>query len=144
MQKVEKVLVRMVVLGVVGLLLIQLVLARAKDPVDFYLAFAQTIETIPLEGTNAQWEPNLELTALGGDASRLKVLVNEREVGTLNNGKLSLKIQAGDRLAVDARLVAPSVRLTVTAIGQDLAYPKLNQVWPLRPALLDLGQVKHK
>lgn len=144
MQKVEKVLVRLAVLGILAVVVTQLFVAPATDPMEFYLAFAQKIESAPLEEGQTTWEPNLVLTAEGGDTSKLKLLVNEQVVGTFGKGKFSLTVQPGDRLAVDARSVRQNVRLKVSGIGQDLAYPKLNQIWPIRGSVLDMGQVRSK
>ncbi len=144
MQRIEKALVRLVVLGVLTLLVVQLVLARAQDPMDFYLAFAQKIETVPLEQADASFEPNLILTVEGGEPAHLKVLVNGQEAGRFVSGKLSLRVRPGDRLALDARQAPKGLRLKVSGIGQELAYPRLNQVWPAGSSIIDLGEVKSK
>ncbi len=144
MQRLEKVLVRLAILGVLLLLVVQLVLVRAQDPVDFYLAFAQKIESVPLEQADTSLEPNLILAVEGGDGAHLKLLINDHEAGSFASPKLSLKVQAGDRLAVDARQAPKGLRLKVNGVGQELAYPKLNQVWPLGSSIVDLGQVTAK
>ena len=144
MNKLEKVLVRLVVLGVVALVIVQLALARAKDPLDFYLTFSQKIESAPLEQAETTWQPNLVLTTEGGDGSKLKILVNDREVGDLHAGRLDLKVKKGDRLAAEVRNVPKGLRLKVSGVGQELTYPRLNQVWPLRGSILDLGEVQTK
>jgi len=144
MKKLEKVLVRLAVLGALALVVVQLLVVRVTDPVDFYLAFAQKIEYTPLQQTEQTFEPNLVFTLEGGDGSKLKLLVNDQETGSFSEGKLSLKVKAGDRLAVDARKAAKGLRLKVSGVGQELGYPKLNQVWPLQGSILDLGVVKLK
>lgn len=144
MKKLEKVMVRFAVLGILALVVVQLVVVRATDPVDFYLTFAQKIESTPLQPTVDTFQPNLVLTVQGGEGAKLKILVNDQEAGNLGQGQLSLRVKDGDRLAVDARNAPKGSRLKIMGIGQDLSYPKLNQVWPIQGSVLDLGQVKAK
>ncbi|HWJ03912.1 MAG TPA: hypothetical protein VNU93_09545 [Verrucomicrobiae bacterium] len=141
MQQVEKVLIRVIVLGLLALVVVQLVTVRAKDPMAFYLTFAQKIESVPLEQEEGTWEPNLILSVESGDASHLRILLNDVEAGDLKEGKLSLKVKKGDRLSADARHVAKGVRLKVSGVGQDFTYPALNQLWVLQGSVLDLGTV---
>ena len=75
-------------------------------------------------------------------SSKLKLLVNDQEAGDLSGGKLSLAVKPGDRLAVDARSAAGGVKLRVSGVSRELTYPKLNQIWPLRGGVVDLGEVK--
>ena len=141
MQKVEKVLIRLVVLGVVALVLVQLATVRAKDPLDFYLTFAREIESVPAEQVDVTWSPNLVLALEGGTSSPLKIFVNDEVAGDLKEGKLALKVKKGDKLAADARNISGSIRLKVAGLGQELSFPALNQVWLVRGSVLDLGVV---
>jgi hypothetical protein len=143
MKKVEKVLVRLVVLGVLTLVILQMALARASDPLNLYMTLAQKIEAPVLTQTEENWEPNLVFSLEGGKGSELKIRVNDQEVGDLANGKLELKVKLGDQLSLDARLLkSQNLKLKVSGVDKGFSYPKLNQTWPLRGSILYLGQVK--
>lgn len=142
MRSVEKTLVRLAIFGVLALLFIQLGLERARDPVNFYLAFAKKVESTPIVDDSPYLQPNLVLFCEEGSAPQLKVRVNGEEVGTLSSGTLSLTVSPGDRLTVDARGLQNRVRLKVVGLGQNITYPRLNQVWPLSRGIFDLGRVE--
>ncbi len=143
MKRVEKVLIRLVVLGVLTLVILQMALARASDPLNFYMTLAQKIEAPALSPAESAWEPNLVLSLKGGKSPDLKILVNDESAGSLANGSVELKVKPGDKLAIDARKIASNnLQLTVTGVDGSFSYPKLHQVWLLRGSILDLGVVK--
>lgn len=141
MRRLEKILVRLAVFGCMTLIVLQLALVRVKDPVEFYLAFAQKIDSPPLQQIDVNWQPNLVLMVEGADTANLKVLLNDKVAGTFTDGRLELSVSPGDRLALDARQSPGQVKLKVAGVSENLSYPRLNQQWRLQGSILDLGTV---
>lgn len=135
----ERFLIRGVALAAVLLVLVQMGMGLAKDPVDYYLSVAQSLEAPSLESTpvSGTVTPNLiqeglpqtaEITLRAIPAAPIKVIQNGKVLGTLARGELKVSVQTGI-LQLDGTNVPSLVRVQVTKKDAALMDPKLNQTY---------------
>jgi len=132
-QRAEKQIIRLIALASVVLVLGQLSLAR--DPVQFYLAVAQKVEAPPLDEKPAGVAvPNgadlhsFTLTLKAQPAAPVRVLQSGKQIGTLANGELTFRAQAG-QVELDAQGIRQPVKITVSQKDKALQAPHLNQTF---------------
>lgn len=134
----ERQLIRLIALASVLLVLAQIGLGLARDPVDLYLAMARKVEAPPLEigstlgmispevketkGTLPTWKITLQATP----AAPVRVLQNGKLLGTLARGELGISAQAGT-LQLDGISCPQRIRIQVTGREDGLKEPRLNQ-----------------
>ncbi len=148
LQDGERQLIRVIILGSVILVIMQLSLA--KDPVQFYLAMAQKVEspsidlniagqqsTLPTPQTPAVTtavSPNSvrvwQITLKATPNMSVRVLQNGKVLGTLSKGEQVFSVQTGI-VQLDASNVKQSVRVQVVKRDQLLNQPNPNQVFYL-------------
>jgi hypothetical protein len=134
----ERGVIRVMVLAAVLLVLAQMGLGLAKDPVDFYIAMAQKVEApsmdiAPVSGVTTTEMPqeNLtgktwKLTLKASPAAPVRVLQNGRLLGTLTRGELEIPVQTGN-LQLDGTNSSQIVRVQVIKKDTQLHDPRLNQ-----------------
>lgn len=151
-QHFEKKIIRFMVIVCASLVILQLGLSR--DPVQFYLAFAQKVESQPLElatlgsGQVQEQSSNQNQVSSQGQTSTqkqkvwtvklqtqpaapVKVYQNGKLLGTLSQGEIQLEVPAGN-IQLDAREIKQSVKVRVTQVSAGLVEPKQNQEIVLR------------
>lgn len=137
-QRIERGIIRALILTAVLLILVQMGLGLAKDPVDFYISVAQKIEAPSLDiapvsstvspemnrdnSSNTTWKVTLKASP----AAPIRVVQNGRVLGTLTRGELEIPVQAGT-LQLDGTNVSQIVRVQVTKKDSQLHDPRLNQ-----------------
>lgn len=140
LQKVEKGIIRILILASVLLVLAQMGLGLAKDPVDFYISVAQKVEapamdiapvssTLSPEINNNQDNTSIKtykLTLKASPAAPVRVIQNGRVLGSMIRGELEVPVQAGT-LQLDGTNVSQIVRIQVTNKDSQLHDPRLNQ-----------------
>lgn len=134
LQRVERGVIRTLILASVLLLLVQMGLGLAKDPVDFYISVAQKIESpsldiAPVSSAVSPENPSLKtwkVTLKASPAAPVRVLQNGRVLGTLTRGELEVPVQAGT-LQLDGTNVSQIVRVQVIKKDSQLQDPRLNQ-----------------
>lgn len=135
--KLERILIRAVALSAVLLVLVQMSLGLAKDPVDYYISIAQSIEAPSLDSTpvSSTLTPNLiqettpqtaQITLKAIPAAPVRVVQNGKVLGTLARGELEIPVQAGT-LQLDGTNVSSIVRVQVIKKDSTLVDPRLNQ-----------------
>ncbi len=133
----EKVIIRAVVLSAVFLVLAQMALGLAKDPVGYYISVAQNIEAPSLDSTpvSSTVTPNLIqettpqtslITLKAVPAAPVRVLQNGKTLGTLVRGELEIPVQTGV-IQLDGTNVSAIVRIQVMKKDSALTEPRLNQ-----------------
>ena len=132
-QAAEGRFIRGMVLAAVVLVVMQLQVIR--DPLQYYLAVASKIEAPPLEvpvpayavSETGVWP--LVFTAV--PAAPVRILQNGKLLGTLAQGRLLVKVQAG-QVQLDGTGVSKPVRVQIVQPDSGLAEPRLNQSVLLR------------
>ncbi|HHY26809.1 MAG TPA: hypothetical protein GX523_08710 [Desulfitobacterium dehalogenans] len=134
--KFEKAIIRAVVLSAVFLVLAQMALGLAKDPVDYYISVAQNVEAPSLDSTpvSSTVTPNLIqttsqtflITLKAVPAAPVRVIQNGKVLGTLARGELEIPVQGGI-LQLDGTNVSAIVRIQVIKKDSALMEPRLNQ-----------------
>ncbi|AFM01147.1 MULTISPECIES: hypothetical protein [Desulfitobacterium] len=135
--KFEKAIIRAVVLSAVFLVLAQMALGLAKDPVDYYISVAQNVEAPSLDSTpvSSTVTPNLIqeatsqtslITLKAVPAAPVRVIQNGKVLGTLARGELEIPVQGGI-LQLDGTNVSAIVRIQVIRKDSALTEPRLNQ-----------------
>ncbi|WP_026198915.1 hypothetical protein [Desulfitobacterium hafniense] len=133
----EKVIIRAVVLSAVFLVLAQMALGLAKDPVGYYISVAQNIEAPSLDSTpvSSTVTPNLIqetipqtslITLKAVPAAPVRVIQNGKTLGTLARGELEIPVQTGV-IQLDGTNVPTIVRIQVIKKDSALTEPRLNQ-----------------
>ncbi|NMA69377.1 MAG: hypothetical protein GX958_08165 [Desulfitobacterium sp.] len=138
LERIENFLIRTVVLATVFLVLAQMGMGLAKDPVNFYLSVAQNIEAPSLDSTpvSVTVTPKLirenppqtyQLVLQGIPAAPVQVVQNDKVLGTLAQGQLEVAVEEGD-LYLDGSYVNGLVQVNIIATSKELSEPQINQV----------------
>jgi hypothetical protein len=138
LKRLERSIIRVLIIASVLLVLVQMGLGLAKDPVDFYISVAQKVEApsmdlAPVSSTvtpdnklentsNKTWK----LTLKASPAAPVRVLQNGRVLGTLTRGELEIPVQAGT-LQLDGTNTSQIVRVQVVKKDAQLHDPRINQ-----------------
>lgn len=136
-RKLERILIRAVVLSTVLLVIVQMGLGLAKDPVDYYISVAQNVEAPSLDSTpvSSTVTPNLiqeagtqtsQITLKAVPAAPIRVIQNGKLLGTLARGELEIPAITGT-LQLDGTNVSAIVRVQVIKKDPALIDPRLNQ-----------------
>lgn len=136
-RKLEQILIRAVVLATVLLVLVQMGLGLAKDPVDYYISVAQNVEAPSLDSTpvSSTLTPDLiqesvpqtlPITLKAVPAAPVRVIQNGKLLGTLARGELEIPAMTGT-LQLDGTNVSAIVRVQVIKKDPALLDPRLNQ-----------------
>lgn len=138
LQRIERGVIRTLILASVLLVIAQMSFGLAKDPVDFYISVAQKIEApamdiAPVSSTvSPEISPDSssittwKLTLKASPAAPVRVVQNGRVLGTLTRGELEIPVQVGT-LQLDGTNVSPIVRVQVIKKDSQLHDPRLNQ-----------------
>lgn len=135
--RMERGVIRLLVLASVLLVLVQMGLGIAKDPVDFYIGMAQKVEAPAMEITpvgalttelpsNEMNSKTWKITLKATPATPIRVLQNGRLLGTLARGELEVPVQAGS-IQLDGTNVSQIVRVQVLKKDSELHDPRINQ-----------------
>lgn len=145
-QRSERRLIRLMVLACVALVLIQM--SKARDPVQFYMAIAQKVESPPLDvNSNSQWPTSVseqnsssnlqankqskntwQIILKAQPAANVRVVQNGKSMGNLSKGELNILVQAGQFQLVGTG-VNQAVRIQVINKDRALREPQLNQTF---------------
>lgn len=148
LQQGERQLIRVIILGTVILVIMQFSLA--KDPVQFYLAMAQKVESpsidLNIEGQDSTLptpQTAALTTAVSPNSARVwqitlkatpnmpvRVLQNGKVMGNLAKGEQVFSVQTGI-IQLDATNVKQSVRVQALKRDQHLSQPNPNQIFYL-------------
>ncbi len=160
LDKVEKFLIRGIVLGVVALVVVQALMTR--EPLRFYLSLGERLEGQSIEypasgpadkpekadGASGQDQkvvsPWGELTISLKEYSSLaqaKVLVNNEEVASFRTDEVKIKVMGGDVVEVDASYYNFPVTFEIAGVSDNLAAPSLHQTFTTSQGMVMIGKV---
>lgn len=159
LDKVEKYLIRGVVLGVVALVVVQAMMT--KEPLRFYLSLGERSEgqsiEYPAGNVNSEktavnkkregaegYSPWGKLTISLKDYSALakaKVLVNNEEVASFSSKTVEVRVMGGDVVEIDSTYYNFPVTFEITGVSKNLATPSLHQVFTSNQGMVMVGKV---
>ena len=131
LQRGERRIIRVMVLGSVMLVLMQLSVVR--DPLQFYMAVAAKVEAPPLELPTLANPILVEpvniwyLTLKATPVAPIRVLQNGKVLATLANGEQQIAVQSG-QIQLDGRGVSQITQVQVLQKDARLVEPRQNQI----------------
>lgn len=159
--KVEKYLIRSIVLGLVALVLVQGLMTQ--EPWRLYLSWGERLEGQNMEypassgNSGAKSSPaNSSLTTQSPQSPqasislsidkfsalpRASILVNGEIKGCFNEKEVKLEVSGGDVLEVDSTYYNFPVDYHITEISQNMAYPKKDRVYTANQSIVMIGKV---
>ncbi|HCF50709.1 MAG TPA: hypothetical protein DER60_10525 [Syntrophomonas sp.] len=153
-EKVERSLIRVIVIALVALVVVQGVMTN--DQARFYLSWSERMEG---QALNLEEE---ELAAAPGDASQVavspqalltlgikdfnslpkaKVLVNGKEYGFFNGAQVELKVNPQDVVEIDSTAYNFPVEYQVISRSPNLAYPRQGQAYTANQSMVMVGKI---
>ena len=157
-EKVEKYLIRSIVLGLVVLVLVQGLMTQ--DSWRLYLSWGER-----MEGQNIEYpastskdkpksaqenskasvqSPQAMLTLSLQKYSSLpkaSILVNGKLAGYFNEKEVKLQLSGGDVLEIDSTFYNFPVNFYITGVSENMAFPKKNAVFTGNQSIVMIGKV---
>lgn len=152
--RVEKYLIRFIVLGVIALVIIQGLLT--DDSMRFYLSLGEKMEGQVIElPDNQQVNPE---AATGSAATspyasltfsikefsslpRAQVLVNGERKAEFNNSKVNLTVMGGDIIEIDSSAYNFPVEYVIEKGSANLGYPRQGQTFTGNQSIVMIGKI---
>lgn len=126
MQRLERRIIRVLVLASVLLVLVQF--ALFTNPLDFYFKMTAKIEESPLEiPVLAEPRQSWQLTLRATPAAPVRILQNGIVLGTLANGEKQITVEAG-QIQLDGRGLSQPIQVQVIDQDSGLLEPRANQI----------------
>lgn len=137
-QRGERWLIRGLVLASALLVLFQL--GSAQDPVQFYLAMAQKVESpalpIGTESDGNQYSLTLKVTP---SSAPVKLIQNDQIIAALNREETTeVKVTDGE-LIFDGRGIGQTVKVQILTVSPEITQLKTNQVITLQNNALSIN-----
>lgn len=152
--RVEKGLIRFVVLSLLLMVLVQGLMTA--DPIRFYLSWGERMEgqnmQIPAntnqeDSTSAAQpikSPQARLS-IGADKysslPRAKILINGQEKYNLTDKKVTVEINAGDTIEIDSTAYNFPIDYKVMAVSSNLAFPNQGQTYTANQTIVMVGKI---
>ncbi len=154
LEKIEKYLIRFIVLGVLLMVLVQGMMTR--DSLRFYLSWSERMEgqvlEYPVSKDNTAAEESLD-TGINSPYASLSlslekysslpeamILVNGEKVDAFENREVNLRLMAGDVVEIDATFYDFPVEVKVGKVSDNLAFPEKEQVFIANDGIVMLGK----
>jgi len=152
--RVEKGLIRFVVLSLLLMVLIQGLMTA--DPIRFYLSWGERMEgqSIGLPVSLPQEETSPAVGEIKSPQARLaisidkfsslpraKILVNGQEKYNFTERKVAVEISAGDTVEIDSTAYNFPIDYKVDAVSSNLAYPGKGQMFTANQTIVMVGKV---
>lgn len=152
--KIEKYLIRFIVLGVVVLVLVQGMMTR--DSLRFYLSWSERMEgqaleyPVSKENVEADESPGMDINSPYALLSlsleqysslpKAVILINGEKVDNFENQEVDLKLMAGDIVEIDATFYDFPVEIKVNKVSDNLAFPEKDQIYIANDSIVMLGK----
>ncbi|MEN6351790.1 MAG: hypothetical protein ABFD08_20690 [Syntrophomonas sp.] len=156
--KMEKILIRSIVLGLVVLVVVQGLMT--KEPWRIYLSWGEKMEGQSI-GLPASSQKSDSLTAANKVKSKLNspqsqltlslekfsslpeasILVNGKKKADFTNKEVNIEVKAGDVLEIDSSLYNFPVDYQISKISNNLAYPDQGTVYTANQSIVMVGKV---
>lgn len=133
--RVEKMLIRALILASLVLVIAQMGLAR--NPLDFYLTMAAKVENTPLDVAASALteqpadEQGYMLVLKAVPQAAVRVWQNGQLVGDLSQGTFEAQVLKG-QILLDGRTISKTVRVQVVQKDKRLQEPHLNQTYVIQ------------
>lgn len=149
--KVERYLIRFIVLGVVAMVVVQGVMTN--DSMRFYLSWAERMEGQEVDLADAQaidtsdqttTSPNALITISIKDYSALPkaaVLVNGKKSASFNTNQVQLRVRAEDTLEIDSTAYNFPVEYSITDQSANLSFPRQGQAFTGNQSIVMMGKI---
>ena len=154
--RVEKGLIRFVVIGIVIMVVVQGFMS--VDPLRLYLSWGERMEgeqlQLPVAANKTETvDPDVEEAAVSPRARlvleishfsslpRAKVLVNGSERAAFNGKQISLAVQAGDKVEIDATAYNFPIEFSVEAVSSNLVFPEKSQKYTANQTVVMVGRL---
>lgn len=152
-EKFEKILLRVIILGLIALFLAQSLLT--VDSMRFYLSWAERLEGEPLPGCSGSTARVMEtdsgifanLTIELKDFSSLAkadLLINGEKAADFRNKKVIVKVYPEDILEIDGSFYNLPVDFQVVKVSENILEPALNRTVKTENNVALLGKVRFK
>lgn len=154
-EKIEKILMRIIVLGIVLLVLVQGVMT--SDPIRLYLSWAERMEGQILEfpvASRQQQAPESQPIAIGSPQAvvtlsvsqfsslpKAKILINDQERAVFDNREMEIPLMAGDIIEVDCTQYDFPIEFTIKGTTENLAYPEQGKSYTANQSIVMIGKV---
>lgn len=153
-EKVERILVRVVVIALVAVVVVQGVMTN--DQARLFLSWSERMEgqAINLEeesGAAAVKQSPVQAVApqalltLGikdfTSLPKARVIVNGQEYGVFNSAKVELKVSPQDVVEIDSTAYNFPVEYQVISRSPNLAYPRQGQVYAANQSIVMVGKI---
>lgn len=154
--RLERYLLRMVVLGIVMVVVVQGLMTH--EPFRFFLSWGERMEGQPIPVPTAQPQapaenaaqqelltvsPQAQLVVALDQYSSLPkaaVLVNGQQVGNFNDKEYLLQVQAGDVIEIDASYYNFPISFTIASTSANLVFPQALQVYKTNQSVVMIGK----
>lgn len=170
-EKIEKLLVRFVIVGLLMLILVQALMTR--DSFRFYLSFAERLDVKRYEnfnGVQSALAPNgkttVELEANQDDTQtssfmesrksvgtvvlelnnfssmqKASILINGQKVGDFQQKQVNIFVHHDDIIEIDGTFYAYPLTIWVKEVSENVRYPQKDQVIEVNKNLVRVGKV---
>ncbi|ATW24097.1 hypothetical protein [Candidatus Formimonas warabiya] len=151
--KGEKILLRVIIVGFVALVVVQSMLT--SDSMRFYLSWAERLEGQPLQEWSNPSARVMEsestvfayLTVELADFSSLakaRILINGTEVADFRNKQVTIKVYPDDLIEIDGSFYDRRLKFEIIGVSDSIGEPTLHQVIQTYRSVTSLGKVKFK
>ncbi|HNX28612.1 MAG TPA: hypothetical protein PKN87_04275 [Syntrophomonadaceae bacterium] len=154
LDKIEKIIIRVIVLGIVVLVVVQGVMVH--EPARLYLSWAERMEgqilEYPVAGNqeDAENEPAavkspqavLKLTiSQFSSLPRAKILINGQEQAAFDNREMEIPLMAGDIIEIDCTGYDFPVEFVIEATSENMAWPQQGKTYTANQSIVMIGKV---
>ncbi|MDD2621242.1 MAG: hypothetical protein PHC92_11315 [Syntrophomonadaceae bacterium] len=156
MEKVERLLIRSVILSLVLLVLVQGLMTQ--DPWRIYLSWGERMEgqNIEFPASTAQDEPisareeasvqspQAMITLTLQEFSSLpkaSIIVNGKTKGYFKEKEIKLQLSGGDVLEIDSTFYDFPVDYQISKVSQNMAFPKQGRLYTANQSIVMIGKI---
>jgi hypothetical protein len=131
-------------------LLIVLQLLMTKEPIRFYLSFAEQMEGIPLSDqslkvANSSWQDvgSVKVKICSHFVlPQVVVYVNGQEAANFQEREVSLSVRAGDEIIIDGTAYPYPILFQVSETSKNVCWPQVNYQVTTDTSRVSLGKVR--
>lgn len=152
--KIEKTLIRIIVLGTIALVVVQGVMVN--EPARLYLSWAERMEGQLLEYPVAggHENENQESVAINSPQAVLtlsmeqfsslpqaKILINNQEWSGFDQREMEIPLMAGDIIEIDCTAYNFPIDFTIKAVSDNMAWPESGKTYSANRSIVMVGKV---
>lgn len=132
-------------------LLIVVQLLMTKDPIRFYLSYAEQMERIPVSGHNLvvtdhpgrQGPGSVKVEICGYFAlPQAAIYVNGEQAANFQEREVLLSVRPGDEIVIDGTVYSYPIVFQVSETSEQVCWPQVNHQVTTDASRVSLGQVR--